>query len=242
MNQVPYRYPPVAPVRRRYQRTNQPPQQNVARMVFCLLLVALLGGVGFFTLNPSKIPLFGATQIDGALSTVKSTPKAEWVAGSVPLLFQTDEAWASQIYAGSPMAESGCGPTCMSMVYVALTGNTDKDPSALATYAERGGYTCAEGTEWRFFSEGAYGLGLVGEELSPTEASIRASLVAGNPVICSMTAGDFTTSGHFIVLTDIDQNGKLVVHDPNSPERSKRSWEFDTIISQCVNLWSYSLA
>ena len=130
----------------------------------------------------------------------------------------------------------------MAMVYAALTGATDKDPAAMAAFATERGYAGPDGTAWLFMTEGAAALGLNATEVPADEQSIRQAIISGRPIICSMGPGDFTTTGHFIVITDIDQNSKLIVHDPNSAERSATSWEFDTILKQCRAMWSYSLA
>ena len=49
------------------------------------------------------------------------------------------------------------------------------------------------------------------------------ALENGEPVICSMRPGDFTTKGHFIVLVGME-DGKIRVHDPNSAQRSSQLW------------------
>ena len=57
-----------------------------------------------------------------------------------------------------------------------------------------------------------------------------------------MGPGDFTTKGHFIVLSGVNENGDVIVHDPNSEQRSLQPWDPDRIISQCLNLWSFERA
>ena len=52
--------------------------------------------------------------------------------------------------------------------------------------------------------------------------------------------GDFTTTGHFIVLAGIANDGQVIVHDPNSAERSGRTWDLERVLSQCANLWAFS--
>ena len=59
---------------------------------------------------------------------------------------------------------------------------------------------------------------------------------AGNPIICVMGPGDFTTTGHFIVMTDY-VDGKIKINDPNSPIRSNKLWDCDLIKDQIRNLW-----
>lgn len=216
--------------------------RSAATALAALLLVGAVGFAGWFSLQASQ----GALPIaDAAARSVsgsaQSTPKSEWEQGSVPFLYQTDPAWANTRYAGNNFGESGCGPTCMSMVYVALTGAVDKDPAAMAALATEAGYAGPEGTAWLFMTEGAASLGLHAAEVPADEQSLRQALVAGWPVICSVGPGDFTELGHFIVITGIDRNSKLIVHDPNSPERSAKTWDFATVLGQCRALWSYSL-
>ena len=64
----------------------------------------------------------------------------------------------------------------------------------------------------------------------------------GQPIVCSVGPGDFTKEGHFIVLSGLDDAGRVLVHDPNSPERSAVSWDVQTVLGQCLNLWAYSVA
>ena len=169
-----------------------------------------------------------------------STPRSEWQKGEVPFLYQTDPQWASRPYAGGTVEKNGCGPTCLSMVYVALTGCDDLDPAAMADFSERGGYTTDGMTAWALMSDGATELGLTSEELPATAAAVRETLLAGKPVICSVGPGDFTTTGHFIVLADLTEDGKVVVHDPNSAERSSHPWDLERVLGQCLNLWAFS--
>ncbi|MCD8152609.1 MAG: C39 family peptidase [Clostridiales bacterium] len=39
-----------------------------------------------------------------------------------------------------------------------------------------------------------------------------------------MGPGDFTTGGHFIVLTGIDSDGNVIVNDPNSRINSEKHY------------------
>ena len=172
--------------------------------------------------------------------TVKSTDKSAWIKGKMPYLYQTDSEWATRSYAGGTMADSACGPTCMSMVYVYLTGKKDRDPAQMAAFSEQSGFTESGMTTWTFMTEGARMLGLTSRELSADESTIRTELAAGHPIIVSVSPGDFTNVGHFIVLEGTDAFGRILVRDPNSPERSGQAWDLSRILSQTRNLWSFS--
>ena len=159
----------------------------------------------------------------------------------VPLMMQWDKRWGYENYAGSIMALSGCGPVCLSMVSIYLTGNTQLTPSYIAEFATENGYaTYNNGTKWTLMSEGAEELGLVSQEL-PLDKDIIINALKGNkPVIMIMGEGDFTTGGHFITVVGYDEDGFTVL-DPNSREKSSGKWPYERIESQIRNIWCYSV-
>lgn len=164
----------------------------------------------------------------------------EMKAGGIPRLYQSDQRWADKSYGTSKMETSGCGPTCLSMVCCGLTGKTIWNPYEVAKMAERNGYYVpGSGTSWELMMEGAEKLGLRAKEVIFDEEHIRAELKAGHPIICAVGPGDFTTEGHFIVLTGMDDQDRIRVNDPNSKENSEKNWELERIMSQVKNLWSY---
>lgn len=160
--------------------------------------------------------------------------------GNIPDLKQWDGRWGYVKYGSDILAISGCGPTCMSMVYSGLLKNTSMSPSDMAEYCiDKNYYSQDTGTSWAMMSDGAKDLGLSADKI--TINSIKAALEAGKPVICSMGPGDFTEQGHFIVLTGIDDEGKITVNDPNSIARSKKHWNLKKIQDQVKAAWSYAV-
>lgn len=156
-----------------------------------------------------------------------------------PLFIQWDKRWGYADYGDDTIALSGCAPTCISMVAVALTKNAQATPDKVASYAQQNGYYQPNvGTAWSMMTEGAKAFGVNGNEMSLNKNKIFNELENGNPIICSMRAGDFTAVGHFIVLTGV-KNGKLVVNDPNSTIRSDMQWNYEDIESQIKNLWVF---
>lgn len=158
----------------------------------------------------------------------------------VPLLLQWDKRWGYDNYGSKMIGSSGCGPTCMSMAYIYLKKDTDMNPRRMAEFAEENGYNAEAGTKWDFMTEGAEQLGLTGRKLGLDEAEIRGALDCGNVIICSMSPGDFTKGGHFILIRGYDNRGFLV-NDPNSRENSEKHWEFDRISYQIKCLWSIGI-
>ena len=47
-----------------------------------------------------------------------------------------------------------------------------------------------------------------------------------------MGKGQFTRSGHFIVLRGITSEGKILVADPASKERTNQEWDVNTIVKE----------
>lgn len=160
--------------------------------------------------------------------------------GEIPLLIQWDERWGYGKYGDSSIAISGCGPTALSMVIVGLTGDNTMTPSKIAKFSEENGFfLSSSGTSWDLMTIGARKLGIKSNELPLSKNSIFSALKSGHPIICSMRAGDFTTTGHFIVLVGIE-DGKIKVNDPNSKKRSKELWEYERLQHQIKNLWEFS--
>lgn len=158
----------------------------------------------------------------------------------IPLLLQWDERWGYERYGSNMIALTGCGPTCLSMVYIGLTGDSSMNPREMAEFSEKKGYYTESGTAWSLMTEGAEKLGLTAEELPLDENCIKQRLSNKSPIICSMRAGDFTTKGHFIVLTGVDKNGNILLNDPNSRKNSEQAWDYIRLEQQIKNLWAYS--
>ncbi len=166
----------------------------------------------------------------------------EEVSSGIPLFNQWDERWGYVKYGNDILAISGCGPTCISMVYSGLFKNTSMSPADMAEYCTNNNYYSQDsGTAWAMMLEGAIDLGLDAKKIGTSETSIREALKAKKPVICSMAPGDFTEQGHFIVLVGIDKKGRIIVNDPNSKARSKKHWSLKRVQKQVKAAWAYSI-
>lgn len=162
--------------------------------------------------------------------------------GKIPLLIQWDKRWAYRSYGNQFLGVTGCGPTCLSMVVCGLTGNTQWDPSRMAEWAEQQGYYVpGAGSAWSLMTEGAALFSLTEKTLALDNETILAELREGHPIICSMGPGDFTTGGHFIVLSGLYEDGSVRVNDPNSPKNSKKQWEINHLVGQMKGAWAYQM-
>ena len=94
--------------------------------------------------------------------------------GEVPYLIQYDTRWGYHGYGSSVMGITACGPTCLSMVAIGLTGDTSLTPARIADFSESAGhYVSGAGTAWTLFTQGASSFGLNGEAISTDAGEMR---------------------------------------------------------------------
>ena len=119
--------------------------------------------------------------------------------GNYPLLLQYDQRWGYGKYGNNVIGMNGCGPTSAAMIIAGLTGKNNITPYDVASYAYRHGYY-QDGTSWSFFTEGMKHYGIHGINIPLSYSSMKNELMNNRSLICSMRPGDFTTSGHLIVI------------------------------------------
>ena len=157
---------------------------------------------------------------------------------SVPLFVQWDKRWGYEKYSGNFFAASGCGPTTLSMVVVYLTHDREASPIAVAKYSKEAGYSVdGSGSSWTLISEGCRHYGVKAKTVALDESRMKAELDEGHPIVVNVGPGDFTDTGHFMVITGYDDEG-FSINDPNSIEKSGKRWLFRNISSQIRAVWS----
>ena len=157
---------------------------------------------------------------------------------SVPLFIQWDQRWGYAAYGDGFVGLDGCGPTCLSMVAVYYLQDTKLSPDYVADFAySRGYYKDGVGSTWDLFTKGGKKLGLTVKELPLDESVMKSSLNQGDSIILSVGEGDFTTKGHFIVVTGYNDEG-FKVNDPNSYKNSEKVWSYERLSPQIKNLWA----
>lgn len=155
----------------------------------------------------------------------------------VPLLMQWDQRWGYIEYGSDVAGLTGCGPVCLAMAGYYVTGDEKFSPDKMLEFAGSNGYySPGNGSSWTLISEGGVKLGLDVTEIPLVKQRIMDNLEVDNPIICAMGPGDFTTSGHYIVLAGCE-DGKIIVNDPNSYANSERLWTYEEIEDQIRNLW-----
>lgn len=137
---------------------------------------------------------------------------------------QADSRWATKLYTSTnnktqTMKSSACGPTCSAMVVSSAKGAIL--PTTLASLSVDNGYrTANSGTAWAFYPFVADYFGF--KEYYKTDDFNKAMTYLSQKnavgsskyyIICSCGSGLFTSSGHYIVLANL--NGDTIqVMDP----------------------------
>lgn len=222
------------------------PQIHRLCLVLCSIMACLafvyLGSCashGSAGLEPTAEEKLLKAPVAPGYSFAFSTPRSQWSAGTMPHIYQIDPAWSELPYAGGTIRQNGCGPTCLTMVYIFKTGRTDMTPVDMCALSEAGNYAPTGATEWSLMTSGAWQLGLNGTQLYNDRNSMAQALRSGAPVIAAVRPGTFTNVGHYIVLYGIDDADQIGVYDPNSPSRSARRWGVVEVLNEIEAMWAY---
>ena len=129
---------------------------------------------------------------------------------------QIDNRWRYKMYSSvgdssQTIGVSGCGPTCASMVVTATKG-TITPPEMCDLFVKYGYRSANNGTYWSAFRFVADTFNIGYQETTDIQKALQL-LENQNYVVASCGNGLFTTGGHFILLTKVE-NGMIEVYDP----------------------------
>lgn len=145
---------------------------------------------------------------------------------------QFDSRWADMMYGtSSTIGQAGCGPTSMAIVISTLTGEAH-DPLELSRWSVAHGHRCEGNGSYHSLIPSAaavYGLTCQG---SLSAQDIVDALSSHKLVVVIMSKGHFTRGGHFIVLRGVTREGKILVADPASYQRSGQEWDLSIILNE----------
>lgn len=132
---------------------------------------------------------------------------------TIPSFYQDD--YADVPFGTSTIAKSGCGITSFAMVASAISGRTITPKEAVEWCGGRY-YVQNAGLSWSYYQAAVthFNLGVKVIQTANMDTVVEA-LKQGYPVICSQSAGLFTKGGHMIVLSGINDEGRIFVNDPN---------------------------
>ncbi|WP_322172780.1 C39 family peptidase [Acutalibacter caecimuris] len=169
--------------------------------------------------------------------------------GGLPCIYynQGDAAWKDKPFGSDPIGPYGCGPTVMAMVVSSMTDQA-MDPAQMAVWAYEHDYWCAGSGSYLTIVEGtAKAFGLQGSLRKQCDLqALKSQLDGGGIAVALMGPGHFTDVGHFIIIHGMAPDGRLLIADPASRERSLALWDPALILKEAtregegVRMWFIS--
>lgn len=199
-------------------------------------------------IHPSLLKLAGNnyTAVNFVAKTIDPTVKNEYSYtekannSNVPLYLQWDKRWGYEKYGYGIIGFTGCGPTSCAMAMSYLKNDPSITPAKIAEESDRNGFSSSEGTSWGFYPYIARKYGLKAVQMDENYNVIKENVKKGNPILISVRPGDFTRTGHVMVISGMDSNGNIILNDPNSFINSQKTWKYDRLRPQIKAMWVFS--
>ena len=154
---------------------------------------------------------------------------------STPVVYynQTDARWGNKAYGKtSTIGRAGCGPTALAIAVASLTDNKVTPYDTAQWSVANGGLCEGSGSYHSLIPNGGRHYGLTVTSIGRDGKKLVEALQEGKLVIAIMSKGHFTSSGHFIVLRGVTEDGKILVADPASVKRSNKDWALNIITGE----------
>ena len=129
-----------------------------------------------------------------------------------PQYFQEDYPDVPYGGYGDTLKTHGCGITVLAMMATYYTERPHL-PKEMAEKYRR--YGSEQGTDFMLFVTGPAEMGFPLEKITSRWKDACEALAEGKLVVNLQLAGNFTTTGHFILLTGLTEDGKVLVRDPS---------------------------
>lgn len=165
---------------------------------------------------------------------------------------QTDPRWKHVDYSAAgektTIGASGCGPTAMAMV-LATWADPTVTPKTECAWALAHGYKAPHnGTYYGYFAPAAKRYGLTCKQLNASSIygnsgsvhhnTVRDALGRGCLVIACMGKGQWTNSGHYVLVYDIDSRaGVVYINDPASTKTVRVHGNYSVFRTQVKYYW-----
>ena len=176
---------------------------------------------------------------DVSITVVDNTMSEDLTMDEVPLFNQMD--YPDVPYGGNSVATSGCGITCIAMI-----GSYLRDEAILPDELAKMFNDCKYSNIQRMEQASDY-LELPYEKTTSWN-TVYEALQNGQVAISYQSGGIFTGGGHLIVLTGVNEDGKVMVNDPYGYNWRKNAEMIDgfangftksQVDSNCSMYWIY---
>lgn len=158
-----------------------------------------------------------------------------------PMLYynQSDSRWADYLYGGQdPMKKYGCGPTTVAMLLNSFSSTSVTPPEAADWAAANGCYAAHSGSYHNLIKDSLSAGGLHVQSVKNRSVDNAAELLRGGHILIAlMGEGALTDNGHFILITELLDNGNVHIADPNSYENSIKEWSLVQLIAELKEVY-----
>lgn len=158
----------------------------------------------------------------------------------IPVYLQQDYPYT--MYGAYPVATHGCGITSMAML---ATYMMDDELTVPEMCAQFGRYCLESGTNYQLFNVEPSTLGFYLKEYTRSGDVAKAALEEGYVVVSIQHKGYWTRGGHFIVIEEIMEDGRVRVRDSNIynygtlPAHKEDLHGWDTVTPRSAGYWIY---
>lgn len=154
--------------------------------------------------------------------------------GALTYYNQNDSRWADQLYGDQdPLSGYGCGPTVLAMLVTSFSDQTYTPTDMAKWAADNQFWSPGAGTRHNFIPDGAAAFGFhVVPFHNYTAEGIIAELSSGHVLVALLGPGSFTSTGHFIIISDYWTGSQVRIADPASLENTQIPWEIETLLGE----------
>ena len=156
--------------------------------------------------------------------------------GIGPMIYfnQGDSRWSNFLYGGyDPMNKYGCGPTAVAMVINSFS-EYPVDPTDVAQWASDNGYYALHGGSYHsLIPDALEAHGLQVESVTDRSVeNVSELLSSGHILVALMGRGSLTANGHFVLFTELLDNGNIMIADPADYENCTMEWDLEQLLSE----------
>ncbi|MGX4645639.1 MULTISPECIES: C39 family peptidase [Holzapfeliella] len=160
------------------------------------------------------------------------------------LILQTDERYKSLPYGtgAGTLDENGCAVASLAMVSAFFDNSIKTSPADILNWSGSRYFVDGQGTSWDIFPAFATQFGYQYHDLGNDINNAIPYLKQGIPVVISVGPGQFTQSGHFMVLSYSDDNGIRLL-DPNDDPNKNHSltiYNPAEIQKDMMHIWAFT--
>ncbi|MEE1312817.1 MAG: C39 family peptidase [Lachnospiraceae bacterium] len=148
------------------------------------------------------------------------------------VVYYNQADYPGEMYGTSTIQSAGCAPCAMAVCISSFTKEHVSVPKLCEWAVEHGYYYSGMGSSHYIIPALAKKYDLNCEAIGRDREKMVGALYSGKFVVVLMGPGTFASTGHFMVLTGIDEKGKISVADVGSRANTTKKFSVDKIMEE----------